>query len=140
MSVSTISNKSLILADHLLTATYPLVNDPKLLLGVLEHIRSYYVQVTPLILQKQGMQPLASIQGQLEQLKIQQLLPALQVQNIVRVVELHNRHQQSPVTFRKQERFVFCDTVYGLDILTEDKIKKELQLAKKLHTHIQVHL
>jgi hypothetical protein len=131
---------SLIRADHLLTATYPLVHDPKLLLGVLEHIHSYYVEVVAQLVKQQGMQPLATLRGQIEQLQVRQTLSTEQLRGIQRVMQLHEQHKQSPVTFRKQEHYVICDSNYGLAVLTEEKIKKELELAKHLHNYLQVTL
>lgn len=126
-----LENTSLIHADHLLTATYKLVQDPKLLLGVIDHLHTFYAQALQAVLLANGMRPLSGITGQLEQAT--HVLSDEQRRAIRRVDRLKSAYEASPVSFRRKEQLVICDDSYVVSALTEENIKKELVLAKDLY-------
>ena len=90
-------------AKHLLFVTYPMTNDPKLLLGVVESIHN-------------SMK--SALEVQRSNLK-KQTPAALEVFQDVQ--EIVNSHKSSPIEFKRKDKFIIC---------TKDYLLKEISFAK----------
>ncbi len=131
--------RKLNIADHMLTMTYPLVQDPKLLLAVLENIFSamenamssvlHYERLFKRIPQfqesfeskltvfKSRVQPKYSING--EYIKI-----------LYELREIIVEHKHSPVEFARKDKFVICSDNYKMKAISVPEIKKYIAKAK----------
>ena len=133
-------------ADHMLTMTYPLVKDPKLLLAVLENVhKSMDYSIEEALTQARQKKEIPTYpntaQGRFnayqQHLARKNQTPKELLRTIQDVKETLEEHQQSPVEFRRKESFVICDESYKVRTLTEQTLKKHIKAAKELHTHIQ---
>lgn len=131
------AKKSLQLADHLLIASYPLVHDPKILLGVLTNLYDTYKNLIVYALSKET-KPLKTTKAQLEQFRyfIGPNIDKQQLKNIQDIYTLYEEHKKSGVEFARKQQLVICDEDYGLRALTSEKLKKHLQSAKQLYKQL----
>lgn len=124
-------------ADHMLTMTYPLVKDPKLLIAVLNNlVKSMDTNMTA-ALRRENIAFNDTEQGRLAAYK-RFLARKLQTppETLRAFEEMQatlNEHAASPVAFRRQEKFVICNEGYKLRTLTPETTKKYIMLAKKFH-------
>lgn len=127
------AKKSLQLADYLLIGTYPLVKDPKVLLGVLTNLHNAYKNTIMYSLSKK-MVPLKTEKGQLEQFMYQfeSLISKEELQSIKTVYDLFEEHKVSSVEFARKQKLVICDNHYELHALSFEILKKHLQHAKTI--------
>jgi len=131
--------RKLNIADHMLTMTYPLVQDPKLLLAVLKNIFSamenamssvlHYERLfkripqfqesfeSKLTLFKSRVQPKYSING--EYIKI-----------LYELREIIVEHKHSPVEFARKDKFVICSDNYKMKTISVPEIKNYIAKAK----------
>ena len=128
------------IADHMLTQTYPLVKDPKLLLAVLDNI---------FLALSHGMSAL------LHHERLFKRIPAF-VDNFENKFDIYRRkaapmyslnrayvlligdvkeiiaaHKKSPVEFARKDSFVICSDSYKMKTISLDKIKDHIALTKK---------
>lgn len=125
--------KSIQLADHLLIATYPLVKDPKLLLGVLTNIEEAYTIIILIALSKKA-QPLKTKQARLEQFNyhFKKEITTEELQSIKEIHALVEEHKKSSVEFARKQQLVMCNNHYEFKALTFETLKKHLQYAKSI--------
>lgn len=126
-------------ADHMLTITYPLVKDPKLLLAVLENIAEALDNGITAVLEHERLFKKLAPFNDHPQIKL-----ALFKQHIgskhpieeknIRMIHdintlLHN-HKKSSVEFIRKDRFVMSDNNYRLQTLDREKLKHWLSQSK----------
>ncbi len=127
------------LADHILTTTYPLVKDTKLLLVVLENIFLGMTNAMSSVLYYERLfkrippfpENFASkldlfrekVQGKY---KVDESYLML-IQSIKELIVLH---KQSPVEFIKKDMLVICSESYNMRSITPEQIKNYLNKAK----------
>lgn len=131
--------KNMWIADHMLTQTYPIVNDPKLLLVILENVflactnavaallyYEYYNKRIPafqdtfdakLTMLRMHVAPKYNIKG--EQLTFLHELKSLLL-----------AHKKSPVEFVRKDVFVICSDDYALQTITLNEMKQYVAKAK----------
>lgn len=124
-------------ADHMLTMTYPLVNDPKLLIAVLSNIVKSMDENILKTLHRENIPFNDTEQGRLTAYK-RYLSRKLKVpQETLRAYEemqaTLKEHAESPLAFRRNEKFVICNEGYKLRTLTPATAKKYIVLAKTFH-------
>ncbi len=134
-----LSKKKLQLADHILTMTYPIVKDARLLLAVTEnlflsltysmssilHYERLFKRVPPfpdnfnskLDLFKSNCAQRYKIDP--EHIKL--------IQNIKDIVV---SHKKSPVEFQRKDRFVICSENYRIRSISEMELKNYISKAK----------
>ena len=139
------SVRNIRIADHMLTVTYLLVNDPKLLVAVMEntflamtqamgallHYERLYKRVPPFYnnfeskfnifkercIRKHSLDP-----GYL-----------LMMQNLK---EFLMEHRKSPVEFSRGGRFVVCNDSYKMKTISIVEMKKNVERAKVFIAHV----
>lgn len=132
-------------ADHMLTQTYPLVKDPKLLLAVLnniyialEHTMSavlYYDRVY-----KRIPPFYDNFESKFNIFKIKSAplnKLTLQVQFIQEIRELVKKHKQSPVEFSRRDAFVICDSDYKMRTITIPTLKDYVERTKDFYAQME---
>lgn len=129
-------------ADHMLTMTYPLVKDPKLLLAVLENVhRSMDTTMAAALAHARDQKKIPLYSDTLEgryaayRQHFAQKTPAEAMRAIGEIKETIKEHEQSPVEFRRQEKFVICSESYKVRTLTQDTLKKYIRIARSFHEH-----
>ena len=131
--------KNLKIADHMLTQTYPVINDSKLLLAVLENIFLATTNALTAILhyeqQYHGLGQFKDVFDtkfnifKLEVAQKYKVTPDV----ILFIQGLKNKvmaHKKSPVEFARKDKFVICDETYKTEIVSLPQLKKDLQKAK----------
>lgn len=126
-------------ADHIFFVTYPLVKDSKILLNVLQHVfKALAHSMTAIIYYDQIFKYTPSFpktfQSKFEMFKgkslpkhnIDKSYPQL-IKEIQKIIQLH---KESPVEFRKKDRFIICTDNYRVKAITADRIKKYMKKTK----------
>ncbi|NOZ81149.1 MAG: hypothetical protein GXP63_05755 [DPANN group archaeon] len=133
------ARKSLMIADHVLTQTYPLVKDPKILTVVVDNLHRATEHAVSAIL---GFD------------RLHKKIPPFHdsFADKTRVFRSRNRRRydfkeeyldlittlqdlvqeriRAPVEFSRRESYVIADEEYKLSKLTAEKLKRKLELAK----------
>lgn len=120
------------IADHMLTMTYPLVKDPKLLIAVLGNLcMGMELSMTDVLVRERVPH---TEQGRLTAYKRYLARKLHTPPETLRAYEemqsTLKEHATSPVSFRRNEKFVICNEGYKLRTLTEATVKKYVALAK----------
>lgn len=140
------SKRRLQVADHFLTQTYQLVQDPKILLNVLVGIiRATEEMVNALLISEhvKGTIPaynedsfaakLALLKGDLGK---KYGLTHIDVMMITEMQELVHEHKESALEFQRKGAIIMASQDYKLTTVNVDKIKTYLQRTKSLHQKI----
>ncbi|MBW2964847.1 hypothetical protein KY363_05300 [Candidatus Woesearchaeota archaeon] len=115
-------------AEQVLLRTYPLVNDPKLLLGVAQDIHAALKSAMKAVLEKEGISKdgfdaefdaLKGIAGRFR-------LSADELEVIGTMHTIIAAHEASPVEFPRHDCFVICDEKYDMMTITVDNMKSFL--------------
>lgn len=134
------AKKHLQIADHMLTMTYPIVNDPKLLLSVLENLNLSLSSAVSCILSYERELKLIppyhdSPEGRLEVFK-QKIVEKYkiskdQVKMIEDIKELVQYHKESPTEFSKKDEYVICtDEFNRIKTINVKEMKEYIAKAK----------
>jgi len=126
-------------ADHMLTMTYPLVEDPKILLAVLENIQASMdnaIHDKLLKARQEKKIPRYSETAQGRYAAFMEHLAKKYSKNTIRhikeVYEILQEHKKSPVEFRRKEMFIICDDKYRTKALSEATLREYIETAKEL--------
>jgi hypothetical protein len=125
-------------ADHMLTQTYPMIRDNKLLLSVLSNLIAGVESTITAILHYDRafhkIPPFHDNFGSKLHLfrntsvsihKLQDFLPF-----IISLNDISEKHKSSPVEFARQDSFVMCDNNYSMRTITAKDLKKFIDDAK----------
>lgn len=133
------------IADHMLSVTYPLLKDPKLLITVLSNIyESIHENIRSLISYevtfKRINDPGTEFQEELR--TFTHLVHKYQMNNaiITTFQELHmilKEHKESPMEFSHKETFVMYTDNDGVKTLAPPAIEKYLEKAKSIQEEIK---
>ena len=133
------ANKAMETADHLAYVTYPVVNDVKLLMVVVEHVHRALLNGMHALLHYDALYK--RISPVPEDFKSQFLMfkastsrryhihpdELLLIQDIK---ELMDKRKASPMEFARKDKFVIASRDYKLRTLTMSKVKNYLTTAK----------
>lgn len=126
-------------ADHLLTKTYPFIQEPKLLLTVIENLFLAMSNAMAAMLKHEYAQKRIPAFGETfdEKMRVMRLHVAQRLQipgeELSIAQELKNivlAHKQSPVEFVRNNVFVICGKNYELQPLAETQVKIYHRRAK----------
>ncbi|MBW2978412.1 hypothetical protein KY331_06210 [Candidatus Woesearchaeota archaeon] len=133
------AKKNIQIADHMLSVTYPLVKDTKLLLAIIENIFLTYTNAMSAILNQdrilKKIPPFKSTfeskfnifkQRCVDRYKIDRSY-VIEMQNLKEIIV---EHKKSPVEFVRKDRFVICSSTYKLKTINLETIKSYLNKAK----------
>lgn len=131
-------------ADHMLTMTYPLVKDPKLLIAVLDNVyKSMDASMAAALVQALEQKKVPYVPEDFEgrfraykqYLANKNKTPVEVLRALHEIKETIQEHATSPISFRRQEKFVICTEGYKIRTLSEETLKKYVRLAKIFHTN-----
>ncbi|MBS3138096.1 hypothetical protein J4207_00150 [Candidatus Woesearchaeota archaeon] len=134
------SLRQLRVADHIFNVTHPLLQDPKLLLGVIDNLYiSLQSAMKALLLYDCARKNIpafldtADARVRMFQVKSMPLhhLDMTHLNHFYEIRELIRRHRTSSVEFRRKDQFVICTPNYELTIVTADKIRRYLIKTKQ---------
>ena len=130
--------KQMSFADHLLTMTYPLVNDPKLLKVVMSRTYSAVENTIEMMLQYERLyKRVPPYNNNLEDM-LRLLKPALERYHIStgyigfinEIKEAVEKQKESDVEFVRRDKLVFASRDYDLSSLSISQIKDHVAKAK----------
>jgi len=127
------------LADHMLTVTYPLVKDQKMLLGVLKGLQqahSYAVRAVFENINQLGEVMTTSFPVLVGRLK-KKFKEAANIEKseydyLDKIFDLNKKFEDSPVVFAREKKYVICEDDYALHSLRFSEMKKHLEQSKKI--------
>jgi len=133
------ANKQIKVAEHMLTMTYPLVKDPKLLLAVIERVFASLNNAMSAVLHYEWTYKRIpsfpeSFEARFDLFKARcarryNLSPEC-VTMIQSVRDLINEHKRSPVEFTRKNKFVICSDDYRMRTVSVDQMKEFITKAK----------
>jgi hypothetical protein len=133
------AKKHIQVADHMLFVTYPLVNDNKLLLAVIENIfLAYSNTIGSLLYYERVFKRIPPFQDNFESKftsfrETCVLRYKIDKSYIADILDLKNiiiAHKKSPVEFARKDRFVICSNNYKLQTISINELKKHIDKAK----------
>ena len=133
--------RELAIAEHLLTKSYPSLNDPKILVSVLTNtlaaIETAITQQLQTARKNHEIPPYSdTFNGKLNAFRMhlakKKGVGKVDLMMISEMQELLTDNQQAPTTFRRQDQFVIADNDFNLKTLTPEKAKTFLQRTKTL--------
>ncbi len=139
VAVAETARKKAGVADHILTQTYPMVKDPKLLVAVLQNaFESVEAGIDALLLlerERKRIPPVAGdftarFAGFTRHVAPLYELPDGFLRFVAELLETVREHKRSPVEFVRKQQYVICDDTYRLRTLNEEQLKKYVQRAK----------
>lgn len=120
-------------ADHLAYSTFPLVNDKKLLLKILEEIHKSIMNsinsINKNFKKEIKSENIIKIKKNLKKL---QLKPE-QIKSILEIIEMHEKHKTSAMEFTRKERAVIMLNNLKTITLDINKIKEYISIAKIIY-------
>ncbi len=133
------------IADHMLTQTYPLLKDPKLLLAVMENIFMamrysmeallYYDRLYKRIPPFQENYDSKFNMFRARLLQRYGIAPE-QVTTMQNVRELIMEHRKSPVEFTRGDRFVICTDSFHTKTIDVEQIKRFIGTARNFYSQV----
>lgn len=124
-------------ADHILTMTYPLVNDPKLLLAVIDDIFLSLTNAMSILLYLERYQKLIppfhdNFESKFNMFKMNIIdkykLDRSYLMLIQEIKEILNSHKKSPVEFSRKDAFIICSNNYQMQTISVSKVPVVLHL------------
>lgn len=106
--------KKIAVADHILTQTYPLVNDPKLLVTVCKNLDDA----------GQALLAAAKDGGR--------TLTEEQQDSIEAVHTIVASHKDSAVAFKRKQNYVICQADYRVSLVSKERVGKHLRAIRSI--------
>jgi hypothetical protein len=134
-----LAKKKLQIADHMLTMTYPFVQDPRLLLTVLENIfQAMHYGLAAVVNFERTYKRVPAFQDTfVSQLHIFeqhcQQTYGFQKEDLDVLQEVRSLiegHKKSPIEFSRKDKFVICTPDYDMKSITLDNIKDYITHTK----------
>ena len=131
--------RSISVADHMLTMTYPLLQDPKLLLAVMQNIFLGLTKSIGALLYFERMYKRVppfhdNFESKFNLFKMKCInrynIPREYLKVIMDIKEVVYENKESPITFSRKDKFVICSDKYNLKTLSLKEIKSYLEKAK----------
>jgi hypothetical protein len=141
------AKKKIKVADHMLTITYPLVQDPKLLLAILENVFLAQTDAMSSVLEYERLfkrvPPFHDTFDSKFNLFRSKIAPKSNInpyyiKMMQEVKEIVVGHKQSPVEFARKDKFVICSSEYNLKTLNMADVKKYVEQTKQFVREMEV--
>lgn len=135
-----LSKKKVTLADHILTQTYPLLKDPKLLLATLENVFLAYTNAMASLLYYERLfkriPPFQEdFEGKLKAFRNECAnkygIKQEDINIIKEIKDIIVNHRKSPIEFSRQDKFIICSEDYSLKTIDVEKLKKMIINTKE---------
>jgi hypothetical protein len=139
------ASRNIEIGDHLLTVTYPLLKDSKLLLGVLENIflalTNSMSSVLYYELEFKRIPPFKDEFDSKYSVFARRVVPRYRTRKetlelLQEVKDLVMKHKKSPVEFVRKDKYIICDENYGFDALDTALLRKYLEETKRFYRDI----
>ncbi len=126
------ARRNIHIADHILTQTYPLVDEPKILLGVLKYIHKANINIIEYLIKNHP-------HHNTEESKINAFKNHIvtkyhiNIQYITLIEDIKStleKHKESPVVFSRKDKFVICSETYKLRTISVNEMKKYISIAR----------
>ena len=133
------AKKNIKIADHMLTVTFPLVKDTKLLLSVIENIFLGYTNaIAALLYYERLFKKIPPFQETFESKFNMFRDRCVKKHNIDKsyIIEVQDirdiilEHRKSPIEFKRGDKFVICSDDYNIKSVSAQDIKKYVDKAK----------
>ena len=133
------AQEKLKVADHLISTTYSLVKEPKLLVSVIENIyQALDLTVTALLEYEKNFKSIPSYEKTFDdKIEIFRRKVATKydvssdtIEFIVQLKKTVDEHKKASVEFSKKETFVISDNNYNMTTLKVEDVKKTLTKAR----------
>ena len=127
------------IAHHLFNVTYPLIKDPKLLIGINHNIfLAMDKTIDSILLSEKQLDIIPpyskTFYGKLNLFQLKSVkknkIPQKMIQLIMDLHKLLEEHKKSPIEFQRGKQFVICNNNYQLNVLSPKMIQKNLETAK----------
>jgi hypothetical protein len=127
-------------ADHLITMTYPLVRDTKLLMAAVENLaKALELSLTSVLTYERNLKRIPPFHEQLDsKLNIfsQKVAPRYNIdRSYIKLIQdmdgLVRAHKKSPVEFVRKDKFIIASESYELRQLTLQGAKEYVERAKR---------
>jgi len=121
------------LADHLLHVTYSSLQDPKLLLSVVHHLHNAWEEgITALVSHERlfkRIQPFHDTKENRTRIFTEKLANRhnINIDAFKELAEIEQLHKNSPIEFRKKDRFVICSDRYTIKTIHAKELKEYYQ-------------
>lgn len=133
------AKRTIRIADHMLTITYPMVKDPKLLLAVLENIFLSLTNAMASVLYYERLfkkiPPFHdTFESKYNMFKAKIMhkydVSPLTMQMMTDIKEIIVEHKKSPIEFTRQNKFVICSDSYNMKTISMEQLKKYIADTK----------
>lgn len=133
------AKKNIRIADHMVFVTYKVVEDPKLLLSVLENVFLAYSDAMGAILHLERLYKMIppvrdSFESKFNMFRLRIVerfkIDKKYIKDMQIVRDLILKHKNSPVEFVKDKNLIICDDNYKTKILKLSDVKDIVQEAK----------
>jgi hypothetical protein len=133
------AEKNIKVADHILSVTYPLIKDPKLLLSVMQNVSFAFENTLNSILSYEltfksipDFENTFEIKTDLFKNKIMSKykLKEDHLKAVIELKEIIKDHKDSSVEFSRKDVFVICSESFKMRTLSLEDIKKYITKAK----------
>ena len=123
-------------ADHLLHVTYPLIKDPKLLIGIttnlfnaVDHSINALLQIDYLYNKTPIFKDSFKSRFNLFRSKTVTKHSILKdhINTVTELREIYDAHKKSPVEFPRGDKFVICNSDFSFQTVTTQDIKRQLK-------------
>ncbi|MBN2567053.1 hypothetical protein JXB02_03150 [Candidatus Woesearchaeota archaeon] len=133
------AKKAVKLADHMLTVTYPIVRDPKLLVSILSNIMTALeAAVSAILYYERTFKRIPPFPDEFEakfdlfkaRCTRRYSINIEYIALIADVRSLLKRHKASPIEFSRKETFVICSDTYSMATMSHDQLKRYIAKTK----------
>jgi len=124
-------------AEHLLKVTFPLVRDPKLLIGIVHNLNSCIDYAMEDVLDKELLVP-KSLNGKIELLRKKYNPPPEHIEFIRKINRLISLYKESPVVFKRGNKQIICNENYDVEVLSVKEVENLISKAKEFLSHAGV--
>jgi hypothetical protein len=133
------AKKSLHVADHMLTMTYPLVSDPKLLVNVVDNLMQSLCLASYSVIYferyNKNIPPFREDHdSRMNMFKLKCSGKLKYGHELVKLInqlqELLVENKESPISFSRKDKFVICSEEYKIKTLSVEEIKTLIAKAK----------
>lgn len=124
---------SISLAEKMLFETYPVVNDPRLILAIADDIYTALMSCIEAVSMTWNLRFGDDFESGFSAFKERALKDGFTEEELDLVMKIHNivaEHKKSPVEFTRKGRFVICDEVYNCTAISSDDMKSYLFRAR----------
>lgn len=141
-----LSKKKLHIADHILTQTYLLIKDAKLLLSVIENtFLSLSYSISALLYYERFFRRIPAFGEDFQSrfsIFLQRCVPAYKFKKehillIQKIKEIIIARKKSPIEFMRKDRFVICTDNYSLTTISFEQTSDYLKSAKEFINFVE---